>query len=64
MVDVKPKLNASWHEANRMPARASLDERVEWHLAHAKACACRGLPAGILKELERRGIPPPSRQGA
>jgi hypothetical protein len=50
------KLNATWHKANRMPANASLDQRIAWHLAHAKACACRGLPASIIKELERRGI--------
>jgi hypothetical protein len=52
------KLNATWHRTNRMPVRASLDQRVEWHLAHAKACSCRDLPASILKELKRRGIRP------
>jgi hypothetical protein len=50
------KLNATWHKANRMPAKASLDQRIAWHLAHAKACSCRSLPAGILVELKRRGI--------
>lgn len=50
------RLNAAWHRANRMPARAALEQRVEWHLAHAKACGCRNLPASIVRELERRGI--------
>ena len=58
------KLNAAWHRANRMPARAALEQRVEWHLAHAKACGCRDLPAGIVRELERRGIGPSTRTAA
>jgi hypothetical protein len=54
------KINALWHKANRMPARATLDQRVAWHLAHLKACACRtDLPANVLMELKRRGITPP-----
>ena len=50
------KLNAAWHKANRMPSRASLDQRIAWHLAHAKACSCRSFPASILKQLRRRGM--------
>ncbi len=54
-------INAAWHEANRMPPRATLDERVAWHLAHLKACACRtDLPGTVLAELKRRGIKPPA----
>lgn len=49
------KLNTKWHESHRMPPRATLDQRVKWHLAHAKACACRDMPAGIVAELKRRG---------
>lgn len=52
------RLNAEWHKANRMPARATLDQRIAWHLAHAEACGCREMPAGIVAELERRGIEP------
>jgi hypothetical protein len=57
------RINAAWHKANRMPARATLDERVAWHLAHIKACACRtGVPATIAAEFERRGVElPPKR---
>jgi hypothetical protein len=54
------KINAAWHKANRMPARATLDQRVAWHLAHLEACACRqDLPASIVAELARRRIKPP-----
>jgi hypothetical protein len=53
-----------WHEANRMPPRATLDERVAWHLAHLKACACRtDLPASIVAELTRRGQRVPAAGG-
>jgi hypothetical protein len=51
------KINAAWHKAHRMPPRATLDQRVEWHIEHLKACACRtDLPATIRSELRRRGI--------
>jgi hypothetical protein len=54
------KINAAWHKAHRMPAGATLDQRVAWHLAHRKACACRtDLPAAIVAELKRRGVKPP-----
>ncbi len=55
------KINSPWHKAHRMPPRATLDQRVAWHLAHRKACQCRkGLPATISAELERRGVQVPS----
>jgi hypothetical protein len=54
------KINAAWHKAHKMPARATLDQRVEWHLAHLAACGCRtDLPESIRSELKRRGIKPP-----
>jgi hypothetical protein len=48
------RTNARWHAAHRMPASASLDQRVKWHLAHAANCACRPMPATIVAELKRR----------
>ena len=55
------RINAEWHEANRMPKGATLDQRVAWHLAHQQACQCRtDLPATIVAELKRRGIQEPS----
>ena len=53
------KINAAWHKAHVMPAKATMDQRIEWHLAHRKACGCRkDLPASIITELKRRGIDP------
>jgi hypothetical protein len=41
------KLNKDWHAENRMPPNASLAQRIAWHRAHARACACRPMPAKI-----------------
>jgi len=49
------RANARWHAAHRMPANASLNERVKWHVAHAAHCACRPMPATVVAEIERRG---------
>jgi uncharacterized protein YdeI (YjbR/CyaY-like superfamily) len=59
------KINGAWHKTHPMPARATLDQRVAWHLAHRRACACRtDLPATIRAELKRRGVaPPPPKRG-
>jgi hypothetical protein len=54
-------INAAWHKANLMPKKATLEQRVDWHLAHLKACGCRkDLPTSIVTELKRRGIKPPT----
>jgi uncharacterized damage-inducible protein DinB len=47
-------INARWHKAHRMPRNASLEQRVQWHLAHSEACGCREMPATIRAELRRR----------
>lgn len=57
-----PKLNATWHRGHQMPRNATLDQRVRWHLAHARACACRDVPATIRAELKKRGIAVPARR--
>ncbi len=51
-------MNAAWHDAHPMPPRATLDQRVAWHVAHAKACGCRPMPATVVAELKRRGRRP------
>ena len=54
-------INKAWHSTNPMPAQASLDERITWHLAHAAACGCHDIPESIKQELKRRGVPVPKR---
>jgi hypothetical protein len=47
-------MNAQWHATHRMPRNATLDQRIEWHLDHAKQCACRPIPLRLLQEIRRR----------
>jgi hypothetical protein len=51
-----PKLNKAWHAANRMPARATLEERIRWHLEHCKHCGCRPIPPKLAEAIKARGI--------
>ena len=46
-------MNAAWHRENPMPRRATQAQRVEWHLRHAEACACRPVPESLRAEVER-----------
>ena len=52
-------INREWRQANRMPAKATLDQRIAWHLEHAKHCRCRPIAGKILEEMQRRQIPIP-----
>lgn len=48
------KINRSWHEKNPMPKNPSLEQRIQWHIAHSKACKCREMPDSIKKEILKR----------
>jgi hypothetical protein len=50
------KLNSAWHLAHKMPKNPTLDERISWHLEHAKNCLCRPLGGKILEEIHKRGL--------
>jgi hypothetical protein len=56
------KLNAPWHKQHPMPMKSTLDQRVEWHVAHAKACGCRDMPPTIVAALKSRRIAVPTRR--
>lgn len=49
------KINAAWHEKHRMPKNPTLDERIEWHIEHAKNCGCREIPKKLQEEIRKRG---------
>ncbi len=53
------RINADWHEANPMPGNPTLDQRIAWHLEHARHCACRPVPPKLADEMRRRGIAVP-----
>ncbi|MGV8855308.1 MAG: hypothetical protein ACOH2L_11735 [Devosia sp.] len=45
-----------------MPANATLDQPIAWHVEHAQSCGCRTMLARIKRALEARGIPLPRRR--
>ncbi|MBR1032338.1 hypothetical protein [Bradyrhizobium liaoningense] len=40
-------LNKEWQRSHRMPPKATREQRVAWHVAHAAACGCREIPLSI-----------------
>jgi catechol 2,3-dioxygenase-like lactoylglutathione lyase family enzyme len=48
------KINARWHAAHRLPARATLAQRIAWHTEHAQQCGCRPIPASIRAAMSTR----------
>jgi hypothetical protein len=46
-------INARWHAGHPLPKQASLEERVEWHRAHARECGCRPVPEQVAVELRK-----------
>jgi DNA-3-methyladenine glycosylase I len=41
-------INAVWHAENPLPRGAKTPERLQWHRAHQKSCACRPIPPRLL----------------
>ena len=58
------KFNESWHKNNPLPAGATIDETITWHLQHFKYCGCRDIPFKIKKEMQKKKIkiPRPDRR--
>ena len=54
-------LNKERHRSHRMPTKATREQRVAWHAAHAEVCGCREIPLSIqsdvLKLLKSRRKP-------
>ena len=46
------KINKEWHMKNKMPKNPTHEERMKWHIEHAKHCTCREIPDSIRKEIE------------
>jgi len=51
-------MNAAWHRKHPLGRGASLAQRVKWHMAHQKACACRAMPASIQAALATPALDP------
>ena len=44
-------MNREWHDMHKMPEKATVNERIQWHMEHAKNCACRPIPEGLLAKM-------------
>jgi hypothetical protein len=40
-------MNKAWHAENPMPAKATLEQRIQWHREHQLQCACREVPKSL-----------------
>ena len=47
-------VDVEWHSKNRLPDNPTLDERVRWHIEHARRCACNPSDGDILEELKKK----------
>jgi hypothetical protein len=52
----KKRVNAEWHRENRMPEKATVEQRIAWHLEHRKLCGCRPIPTKLLAAMKDRGL--------
>lgn len=50
----KSNLNKERHLANKMPEKATLDQKTTRHIEHVAHCKCRPMPDSIKKEIQRR----------
>ena len=54
-------INKEWHLANKMPKKATTEQRITWHVEHLKHCSCRPvIPEKLQEEMRKRQIPIPS----
>ena len=49
-------MNKEWHKANKLPQKASVEDRIRWHLAHAGKCGCRPVPKSLVAEIKKRKL--------
>jgi hypothetical protein len=48
------KINKEWHNKHPMPKNPTVEQRIEWHLAHAKNCGCREIPEKLKALIKTR----------
>jgi len=50
-------INKEWHLKNKMPDKATIEQRLKWHTEHNKNCNCRlGFPKKLIEEAKKKGI--------
>lgn len=48
------KVNKEWHGKNVMPKNPTVEQRLSWHVKHARCCGCRPMPASLKARLKIR----------
>lgn len=43
-------MNKEWHAENKMPPKATQEQRIAWHKEHQLHCACREAPQSLVLE--------------
>ena len=46
--------NTEWHLKHQLPNNPTLDQRVKWHIVHARRCPCPSQDQDLLEELQKR----------
>lgn len=49
-------INGEWHRKHKMPKNPTMEQRIDWHLAHARNCGCRKIEGKLAVEMKKRGI--------
>ena len=50
------KLNKEWHLAHPMPKNPTIEQKIEWHMAHLQNCQCRDIPEKLKEEMKKRNV--------
>ncbi len=54
-------INLAWHQKNKLSDKASMPERIAWHMEHTANCACRPMPPSVRQAMKEDGFVPQSR---
>lgn len=56
------RINPEWHKAHVMPKNATEEQRIAWHVEHAKHCGCREITSGVAELFRKHGVEVPKRK--
>lgn len=56
------KINKEWHARHKMPKNPTGEQRIAWHVDHARNCGCREIGVGVAALFRKHGIPIPNTQ--
>jgi hypothetical protein len=45
--------NTQWHAKHRLPTNPTLEQRVQWHMEHARRCPCPSQDEDLLEDLKK-----------